>query len=166
MAEAGSATMNGEGLVAAVSISASIHGLMGRKKQVIRDPDGLKRHKNALREQQEFVRLTMRDLRRAEITVWMAIHGCKGRDIARIGYAKIKEIAGISGQRHVSAAIRSLVDRGLLEVVHRGRYRPNGDGGMANEYRVFSTPEPRLLKAAKRAEADRADGTFGQVKPR
>ena len=96
----------------------------------------------------------------------MAIHGCKGRDIARIGYAKIKEIAGISSQRHVSEAIRSLVDRGLLEVVHRGRYRPNGDGGMASEYRAFPTPEPRLLEAAKRAEAGRAVGTVGQAKPR
>jgi hypothetical protein len=120
----------------------------------------LRTYKNALREQQEFVRLTMRDLTRAEISVWLAIHGCKGRDTARIGYTKIKEITGIKGQRHVTAAIRSLEKRGLLEVVRRGKYRPNsGDGaGMASEYRIYPTPDPRLLEAVQRDDADSNDG--------
>ena len=148
------------GLVATAGSRPSAGRSKGGQASRVRNPEGLRTYKNALREQQEFVRLTMRDLTRAEISVWLAIHGCKGRDTARIGYAKIKEITGIKGQRHVTAAIRSLEKRGLLEVVRRGKYRPNsGDGaGMASEYRIYPTPDPRLLKAVQRDDADSNDG--------
>lgn len=93
----------------------------------------------------------MRHLRRrAEITVWLAIHGCQHDGAAQISQKRIAKLAGIGGKRHVVNAIRGLRNKGLLEVLAQGRYRPNGaeEHGLSSVYRVYPRAEPRLLKLA------------------
>lgn len=160
--------MNASGLVAAVSVGAALGGRSGSRAKKVRNPEGLKQYKSALEEKQVFVQVTMRNLKRAEIAVWFAIHGCKGRDTARISVARIKEIAGIKGQRHVTGAIQSLVQRGLLEVVSRGGFRPNGYGGagVTNVYRIYPTAEPCEREARHEAGEGGASATAGEPKPR
>lgn len=134
----------------------------------IRNPAGLDRYRNALQEVQAFRRETMQHLRRAEICVWLAIHGCQGKEGACISQERIAELSGTTGKRHVRDAIADLCSMGLLEVLETGRYRPNGsDGhGLASIYRAYPRPEPRLArrplkKGAKRsstkAPADTSD---------
>ncbi len=118
----------------------------------LRNPDGFYKYKNRLDELRVFRRETMRHLRRrAEICVWLAIHGCQHDGAAQISQKRIAELAGIRGKRHVVDAIRGLRDKGLLEVLSQGRYRPNGaeEYGLSSVYRVYPRPEPRLLKAAE-----------------
>jgi hypothetical protein len=162
------AGINAGGLVAAVSVRAVLGGRSGNRAKKVRNPEGLKRYKSALDEKQVFVQVTMRDLRRAEIAVWLAIHGCKGRDTARISVARIKEITGIKGQRHVTGAIRSLIQRGLLKVAFRGRFRPNGcvGAGMASVYRIYPSAEPNASVARHEAGEGEANSTVGAPKPR
>lgn len=94
-----------------------------------------------------FTQETMHMLRRAEITVWLAIHNCQVDGAARISRTRIAQLAGTS-ERHVSLAVKSLAQRGLLEVLFKGRYQPNGSSGhgLAAIYRVYPRPEPRLLE--------------------
>ena len=118
----------------------------------IRDPDAFYAYKNRLDEVRIFREETMRHLRRrAEICVWLAIHGCQHDGAAQISQKRIAELAGIKGKRHVVDAVRGLRDRGLLEVLSQGRYRPNGadEYGLSSVYRVYPRSEPRLLKAAE-----------------
>lgn len=127
---------------------------LDRKNQPpIRDPDAFYAYKNRLDEVRIFREETMRKLTRAEICVWLAIHGCQLDSAAQIGHRRIAEVAGIKGRRHVSEAIKRLGNMGLLEVLSQGRYRPNGaeGDGLSSLYRVYPRPEPRLLK---RAECD------------
>lgn len=112
----------------------------------IRNPEGLRAYRNALQDVRVFRGETMRHLRRAEIAVWLAIHGCQGREGARITYTRLAEITGTS-RKHVGKAIGSLKRRGLLEILETGRFRPgsNGESGSASRYRVYPSPEPRLV---------------------
>lgn len=114
----------------------------------IRNPDAFNGCKKQLAEQRIFRTETMRHLRRAEICVWQAIHGCQGKEGARIGQQRIAELSGIKGKRHVGEAIEDLCLKGLLEVLVTGRFRPNGaDGyGLASRYRAYPRPEPRLAR--------------------
>ena len=132
------------------------------RRPVIRNPDGFYKYKNALEESRVFREITMRTLRRAEINVWLAIHGCQHRGRAQIGQKRIAELAGIKGKRHVVDAIRNLRKKGLLEVIVKGRYRPNGaeQHGLSSVYRVYPRPEPRLVELAQaeeRVEPDRIE---------
>ena len=135
------------------------HGLAISNKSrcpPIHNPDGFYKYKNALEETRVFRELTMRTLRRAEINVWLAIHGCQHRGRAQIGQKRIAELAGIKGKRHVVDAIRGLRKKGLLEVIVKGRYRPNGveEHGLASIYRVYPRPEPRLVELAQAEEQE------------
>lgn len=118
------------------------------QRNPIRNPDAFHGCRKQLTEQQIFRRETMRHLRRAEICVWQSIHGCQGKDGALISQQRIAELSGIEGKRHVREAIKDLCDKGLLEVLVKGRYRPNGtsDYGLASRYRAYPRPEPRLAR--------------------
>lgn len=123
----------------------------GNTRPALRNPDGFYKYKNRLEESRVFRRETMRHLRRrAEITVWLAIHGCQHDGAAQISQKRIAELAGIEGKRHVVDAIKGLRAKGLLEVLAQGRYRPNGadEHGLSSVYRVYPRPEPRLLNPA------------------
>ncbi len=130
----------------------------------IRNPERFYKYKNALEESRVFRELTMRTLRRAEINVWLAIHGCQHLGRAQIGQKRIAELAGIKGKRHVVDAIRCLRKKGLLEVIVKGRYRPNGaeEHGLASVYRVYPRPEPRLLEKARAEEQEEPDPIAGK----
>jgi hypothetical protein len=134
----------------------------------IRNPSGFYKYKNALHEKQVFVTETLRSLRRAESHVWLAIHNCQGPNGARISQARIMELAGIMSRKNVSAAVRSLQARGLLEVLVRGKYRPNGNGnhGLASVYRVHPRPEQRIIEAAQQKKQSRATKKTVKKKPR
>lgn len=140
-------------------------GKSRNSRPVLMNPDGFYKYKNRLDEQRVFRAETMRYLRRAEITVWHAIHGCQHNGAARISQKRIAELAGIKGKRHVVDTIKSLRAKGLLEVLSQGRYRPNGaDGhGLSSVYRVYPRPEPRLLNPAPDGEI--SPGGDGPQKP-
>ncbi len=127
--------------------------------------------KKSMQDQRIFRRETMRHLRRAEICVWLAIHGCHGREGARIGQRKIGDLAGIKGRRHVGDAIKDLCRKGLLEVLEEGRYRSNGDddGGLASVYRAYPRPEQHLasvsLTKARRRQDKKQSTAAGEGEP-
>lgn len=130
-----------------------VHGLRATgdknpnsNRQQIREPERFFQYKNALQDLHVFREETLRQLRRAEIAVWLAIHGCQGKEAARISYDRLVELTGTS-RKHVGTAIKDLKGRGLLEIVSKGRFRPNqyGENGLASKYRVYPKPEPRLL---------------------
>lgn len=112
----------------------------------VRNPERFHAYRNALQELTVFRQESMRHLRRSEIVVWLAIHGCQGRKAARISYGRLVELTGTS-RVHVGKAIKSLQNRGLLEVLVKGRFRPNqnGEHGLASLYRVYPRAEPRLV---------------------
>ena len=130
----------------------------------LRNPEGFYKYKNRLHEIRVFRAETMRHLRRAELAVWMAIHGCQHEGSAQISQQKIAEIAGIDSRQHVGKAIKSLCKRGLLEVLVKGRYKPNGTEGhgLSSVYRTYPRPEPRLLKAA-RPDSQTSPGVGGEA---
>ena len=134
----------------------------------IRNPRGFYQYKNALQEKQVFITETLRSLRRAESHVWLAIHNCQGDKGARISQARIMELAGIKSRKNVSTAVQSLHARGLLEVLVRGKYRPNGSGnhGLASIYRVYPRPEQRIIEAAQQKKQSRATKKTVKKKPR
>jgi hypothetical protein len=131
----------------------------------LRNPDGFYAYKNRLDEIRVFRKETMRTLkRRAELAVWLAIHGCQHDGRAQISQKTVAKIAGIQSRRHVGDAIRGLQEKGLLEVIVQGRYRPNGadDHGLSSLYRVYPRPEPRLLKTLAAGDEQAAeDGPEG-----
>lgn len=114
----------------------------------VRNRPGLTQFRNAMQEIRAFRRETMRHLRRAEICVWQAIHECHGIDGAQVSQETLMEFTGIKSRRHVGEAVQDLADKGLLEVLVQGRYRPNGNGdqGLASIYRVYPRPEQRLAR--------------------
>lgn len=78
-----------------------------------------------------FVDFTMWDLSRAEITVWFVLfRDTKSDGTARTGQADISRRIGMC-ERTVGRALRRLKERGLVEVVRRGRL-----GGGPSSYRV------------------------------
>lgn len=125
----------------------------------IRNPGGFYGYINALQETQVFREETMRHLPRAEICVWLAIHGCQGKQGARISHDRLVELTGTS-RRHVGLAIKKLAHRGLLEVIAKGRFRPNsgGERGLASVYRVY----PR---AAGQPAGEGCRGDGGEATP-
>ena len=134
----------------------------------IRNPSGLHQYRSALQEKQVFVLETLRRLRRAEANVWLAIHSCQGATGARISQARIMAIAGIRSRKNVSEAVRSLQARGLLEVLFKGKYRPNGSGnhGLASIYCVYPRPEPRVVELMQQTKEKRAAKNLARKKPR
>ena len=147
----------------ATARSAPMSGRKPRsgKRQEIRDPSAFYAYKNHLDELRVFREETMRTLhRRAEVCVWLAIHGCQHEGAARISQQRIAEVAGIKGRRHVGEAIESLCRKGLLEVLFQGRYRPNGgdEHGLASVYRAYPRPEPRLLRLVQQGSKTGATG--------
>ncbi len=141
------------------------------------EPQGRYSYSGALEEMRVFRMETMRSLRRAELTVWNAIHNCQSKSGARISQERIMELSGIKSKRHVSVAVRSLKQRGLLEVLQQGRYQGKGgvEHGLASIYRVYPRPESRLIakaSAAGRSGARRAsakshgsvDGASGDLR--
>lgn len=130
----------------------------------LRNPEGFYTYKNRLDKIRVFREETMRDLRRAEIAVWLAIDGCEFDGASQISQQRIAEIAGIDSRQHVGKAIKSLCKKGLLEVLVTGRYKPNGTEGhgLSSVYRTYPRPEPRLLKAA-RPESQMSPGGGGEV---
>jgi hypothetical protein len=130
------------------------------KRQEIRDPFAFYAYKNHLDELRVFREETMRTLRRAELCVWMAIHGCQHKGAARISQQRIAEVAGIKGRRHVGEAIESLCRKGLLEVLFQGRYRPNGgdEHGLASVYRAYPRPELHLHRPVQQGSKTGATG--------
>ena len=134
----------------------------------IRNPRGFYQYKNALQEKQVFITETLRSLRRAESHVWLAIHNCQGDKGARISQARIMELAGIKSRKNVSTAVQILQARGLLEVLVKGKYRPNGNGnhGLASVYRVYPRPERRIIEAVQQKKERRATKKTVKKKPR
>lgn len=114
----------------------------------VQNRPGLTQFKKAMQDIRAFRRETMRHLRRAEICVWQAIHECQGIDGAQVSQETLMEFTGIKSRRHVGEAIEDLADKGLLEVLVQGRYRPNGKGdyGLSSIYRVYPRPELRLAR--------------------
>jgi hypothetical protein len=136
----------------------------GNTRPALRNPDGFYKYKNRLEELRVFRCETMRHLRRrAEITVWLAIHGCQHDGAAQISQRRISELAGIKNKRHVVEVIKGLRRKGLLEVLAQGRYRPNGaeEHGLSSVYRVYPRPESRLLNSA--AVSQTGPGAGGDV---
>jgi hypothetical protein len=140
----------------------------GRKRSgspEIQNPEGFFKYRNRLQEQSIFTTETLKGLRRAEIAVWLAIHNCQVQGRARIGYARLMEITGLS-KRHVGEAIRGLKSKGLIEVLFKGKYRPNGgdEHGLASIYRAYPRPEPRLVEVGPTSSRDAAQRRPGKPK--
>lgn len=70
----------------------------------------------------KFVDATMRDLTPSERTVWVVVFRDVRDGIARVSQSDIATRSGLT-QSTVSLAIKRLVDRGLLRVVHQGGFR-------------------------------------------
>jgi predicted transcriptional regulator len=129
--------------------------------RAIHSPEKLFRLRDRLLTLRIFTLETMGSLRRAEIAVWLAIFNCEFRGQAQIGYTRIEDVTGLS-RKHVGKAIKSLVEKGLLEVISRGQYRPRGktkdngtgENGLSSIYRLH----PR--------EANREGDGAPQPKPR
>ena len=119
----------------------------GKARGGLRSPEKLFRVKDRLLQLRIFTLETMGSLRRAEITVWLAIFNCEFRGQAQIGYARLSEVTDLS-QRHVGKAIKSLVGKGLLKVVSRGQYRPSrssgGEGAKTNGFSSIYRVHPRV----------------------
>lgn len=113
----------------------------------LRSPEKLFRVKDRLLTLRIFTLETMGSLRRAEITVWLAIFNCEFHGQAQIGYTRLEEVTKLS-RRHVGKAIESLVGKGLLEVVSRGQYRPSrssgGEGSKINGFSSIYRVHPRV----------------------
>lgn len=68
----------------------------------------------------EFVRLRAAALTKAELAVWIAVFNFAQGGTATVTQAKLAKIAGTT-ERTIKRAVASLVQRGLLEIVERGR---------------------------------------------
>ena len=136
---------SGRGVAAAESIATKKP--RGKARGGLRSPEKLFRVKDRLLQLRIFTLETMGSLRRAEITVWLAIFNCEFRGQAQIGYARLSEVTDLS-QRHVGKAIKSLVGKGLLKVVSRGQYRPSrssgGEGAKTNGFSSIYRVHPRV----------------------
>jgi hypothetical protein len=131
--------------------------------RAIHSPEKLFRLRDRLLTLRIFTLETMGSLRRAEIAVWLAIFNCEFRGQAQIGYTRIEEVTGLS-RKHVGKAIKSLVEKGLLEVISRGQYRPRSKGsvdeenGLSSIYRVHprtDTTAPAKPVVPRGADSDR-----------
>lgn len=88
----------------------------------------------------DFTTFTLHDLPRAQIAVWLAIFNCEHDGQAQIGQDRIVELSGTS-KKHVGKAIKSLVARGLLEVIAQGRFRPGKNKGLTSLYVLHGQPK-------------------------
>jgi len=82
-----------------------------------------------------FVDLTLADLSRAEIAVWLVLYRDTRDGTARTSYDDLARRAGLN-RRNVGRAVRRLERRGLVKVVHRG-----GLGRGVSRYRVLALPK-------------------------
>lgn len=143
---------SGRGVAAAESIATKQP--RGKARLGLRSPEKLFRVKDRLLKLRIFTLETMGSLRRAEITVWLAIFNCEFHGQAQIGYTRLEEVTKLS-RRHVGKAIESLVGKGLLDVVARGQYRPSrSKGGSGSDSNGFSSiyrvhPRASELKASQ-----------------
>jgi DNA-binding MarR family transcriptional regulator len=86
-----------------------------------------------------FADFTLAGLDRAEIAVWLVLwRDTKPDGLARTSQADLARRAGVT-DRTVRRAITSLLDAGLLRVVHRGGLRRG-----VSVYRVLPLPAPAL----------------------
>jgi hypothetical protein len=79
-----------------------------------------------------FVDITLAELSRGEIAVWLVLYRDTRDGTARTSYDDIARRAGLN-RRNVGRAVRRLEGRGLVNVIHRGglrqgvsRYRVRG----------------------------------------
>lgn len=98
---------------------------------------------------------TMGNLRKSEIRVWLAIFNCEFKGLAKIGYSRLQEITQLS-RKSVGQAVKSLVNKGLLRVVVRGRFKPSpttGSLGQPSVYKIFprqiDAPASQISKQAR-----------------
>jgi predicted transcriptional regulator len=67
-----------------------------------------------------FVRLSAAGLTKAELAVWIAVFNFSQGGTAIVTQVKLAKFAGTT-ERTIKRAVASLVKRGLLEVIERGR---------------------------------------------
>ncbi|TWT37017.1 hypothetical protein KOR34_19630 [Posidoniimonas corsicana] len=99
-----------------------------------------------------FVDVTMADLCRGDIAVWLVLYRDTRDGTARASQADIARRAGLS-VRGVRTAVRRLERRGLLRCVYRG-----GLNRGVSRYRAIATAEP-MSSAVQRNPARRDGGT-------
>jgi predicted transcriptional regulator len=95
-----------------------------------------RRAKSRLKKMRNFIMLSMRDLRPAELRVWLALYNCEHKGLCRIGYERIAELTGVS-RRHVGKAMKSLMLQGLVDRRYQGKFRPGNNKGLASIYRLY-----------------------------
>src|SRR5262245_8649109 len=82
-----------------------------------------------------FVDVTLADLTRAGLAVWLVLYPDSGVGPPRASSGDIAHRSGLN-RRNVGRAVRRLEGRGLLTVIHRGGLR-----GGASRYRVRGLPK-------------------------
>lgn len=93
-----------------------------------------------------FITLSMRDLRPAELRVWLALYNCEHRGLCRIGYKRIVELTGVSN-RHVCKAMNSLMLKGLVDRRYQGKFRCGNTKGLASIYRLYDQQGEEVKQA-------------------
>lgn len=95
--------------------------------------------KSRLKTLRNFVMFALRDLRPAEVCVWLAIFNCEFHGEAQISYDRIAEITGKS-KKHVGKAVNDLMAKGLLTRKVQGKFRPGKSKGLSSVYRTHGQP--------------------------
>lgn len=101
-----------------------------------------RRAKARLKTLRNFVMFSLRDLRPAEVNVWLAIFNCEYNGEAQIGYDRIAELTGKS-KKHVGKAVNALIASGLIERKQLGKFRPGRNKGLSSIYRVHGQMKPK-----------------------
>lgn len=82
-----------------------------------------------------FVDVTLRDMRRNDIAVWLLLwRDTKSNGLAKTSQVDLARRAGVS-TKSIERAVRRLTDRGLLRLIRRG-----GVGHGPSTYRVLGIP--------------------------
>lgn len=100
------------------------------------------RAKARLKTLRNFVSFSLRDLRPAEVNVWLAIFNCAYDGEAQIGYDRIAELTGKS-KKHVGKAVNALIAKGLIERKQLGKFRPGRNKGLSSIYRIHGQVKPK-----------------------
>ena len=72
-----------------------------------------------------FIDVTMRDLKRGEIAVWVYLFRHTRKGVVSASVRQVSESTGLT-PRNAHAAIRGLEDKGLVEVVRTGKLNKGG----------------------------------------
>ena len=109
------------------------------------DASSAMRHKakSRLKKMRNFITFSMRDLRPAELRVWLALYNCEHKGLCRIGYDRIAELTGVTKQ-HVCKAMKGLMDKGLVDRRYKGSFRPGRSKGRASIYRLSDQPREEV----------------------